>query len=320
MNAETPRRRGRTGGGILTTRPSSLFFSPRLGVSAFILLFLVPAARAAQEPKDADYLLHLPGIAGYHWVDKQMIAGLREGGYAGRIAVHDWTGDNAGLGALINREQHDREATRVATALEKRFRENPGRRIILTAHSGGTGIAVWALEKLPDDVQVDTVILLASALSPDYDLTAALKHVRGTMYALTSATDSIVLGVGTKTFGTIDGVKCEAAGKVGFTTPDGADEQEYAKLHQMPYQAEWLQLGNLGDHIGPLGRLFTRTVLTPIVLGRAPTRSQISNLKSRLSNLRSNLPLPRKQPPVGEQSHDPDPGVQQRRAPDPARQ
>jgi pimeloyl-ACP methyl ester carboxylesterase len=302
------------------TRPTPSFSSLRLGVSAFILLFLAPLAQAAQDPKDADYLLHLPGIAGYHWVDKQMIAGLREGGYDGRIAVHDWTGDNPGIGSLINREQHDREAQRVATALEKRYRENPKRRIILTAHSGGTGIAVWALEKLPDDVQIDTVILLASALSPTYDLTAALKHVRGTMYALTSATDAIVLGVGTKTFGTVDGVKCEAAGKVGFSMPDAADEAEYAKLKQMPYQAEWLQLGNIGDHIGPLGRLFTRTVLTPIVLGQAPTESQISNLKSRISNLRSSIPLPREQSAVGEQSQKPDPGVQQRRPADPARQ
>jgi pimeloyl-ACP methyl ester carboxylesterase len=292
----------------------------RLGVLAFILFLIQPAAYGAQDPKDADYLLHLPGIAGYHWVDKQMIAGLREGGYEGRIAVHDWPGDNAGLGALLNRERNDQEARRVADALTQRYRENPKRRIILTAHSGGTGIAVWALEKLPDDVRVDTVILLAAALSPEYDLTPALRHVRGKMFALTSETDSIVLGVGTKTFGTIDGVKCEAAGKVGFVMPEEADPAEYEKLDQMPYQAEWLRLGNLGDHVGPLGRLFTRTVLTPIVLGRTPpaVAPALSGLKRGVAAVKSAAPRGKATP--GRQADDRDGGVEQRRATDPAGQ
>jgi pimeloyl-ACP methyl ester carboxylesterase len=279
------------------------------------ILFLLPSpTRAAQDPKDADYLLHLPGIAGYHWVDKQMIAGLREGGYAGRIAVHDWPGDNAGLGALLNRQRNDQEAQRVAEALTKRYRENPKRRIILTGHSGGTGIAVWALEKLPDDVQVETVILLASALSPEYDLTPALRHVRGKMYALTSETDSVVLGVGTKTFGTIDGVKCEAAGKVGFTMPEDGDPAEYEKLEQMPYQAEWLRLGNLGDHVGPLGRLFTRTVLTPIVLGKPPPAvvPAVSGLKRGVAAVRS--AAPRGKPAPGDEAGQRDGAVDQRRS------
>jgi len=295
-----------------------------LRISSILALILTLSAHAADtkpDPAAQDYLLHLPGIAGYHWVDKQMIAGLREGGYEGRIAVHDWPGDNPGLGALFNREHNDREAQRVADALEKRYRENPDRRIILTSHSGGTGIAVWALEKLPDDVRVDTVILLASALSPEYDLTPALRHVRGKMYAVTSATDALVLGVGTKTFGTIDGVKCEAAGKVGFTMPAGADEAEYKKLVQMPYQPEWLQLGNIGDHIGTLGRLFARTVLTPIVMGKGPAlKSEISDLKSQISKLNPGARAPRAEKPApGERAKDRDTGVDQRRAADPAR-
>src|SRR5688500_17439871 len=67
------------------------------------------AEQKLQDPRTADYLLHLPGIAGYHWVDRTMIGGLRDGGYTGRLAVHDWPGDNAGLGALLARERNDRE-------------------------------------------------------------------------------------------------------------------------------------------------------------------------------------------------------------------
>ena len=53
----------------------------------FFFLFMRSVAQAAQDPKDADYLLHLPGIAGYHWVDKQMIAGLREDRFDGFLTV-----------------------------------------------------------------------------------------------------------------------------------------------------------------------------------------------------------------------------------------
>jgi pimeloyl-ACP methyl ester carboxylesterase len=237
---------------------------------AFILLSVAQVRAAPQtDPKDADYLLHLPGIGGYRWIDRQMVAGLRQGGYEGRMAVHDWTAEHEGLEALMNRPLHERQARRVADALVKRFRENPKRRIILTAHSGGAGIAVWALEALPDDVQVDTVILLASALSPDYDLTPALRHVRGKMYAFNSLLDTLVLGVGTRTFGTVDGVKCDASGRCGFALPEAADEGQYKKLVQVPYDAAWMALGNVGDHIGPMTAPFSRDILTPIVRGKA---------------------------------------------------
>ena len=232
------------------------------------LLLLAGVARAENTKPSSDYLLHLPGISGYHWVDKQLLAGLREGGFSGTIDVHDWTGDDPGLTSLFARERNEREAQIVADLIEKRFREHPKDRIVLTAHSGGTGILVWAMENLPKDVKVDTVLLLAPALSPRYDLTDALTHVRGGMYAFTSELDAFVLGTGTSTFGTIDGVKCDAAGRWGFEMPDGADPKQYEKLVPMPYDAKkWLREGNLGDHIGALNRRFARNVLSPLVAG-----------------------------------------------------
>ena len=233
--------------------------------------FTAPARAADPKPTN-DYLLHLPGIAGYHWVDKQMLLGLREGGVRGTIDVRDWPGDDAGLGALFGRQRNEREAQAVADTITARAREHPDARIVLTAHSGGTGILVWALEKLPADVRVDTVLLLAPALSPDYDLSKALKHVRGKMYSFTSELDAFVLGAGTSTFGTIDGVKCDAAGRWGFEMPDTADARQYEKLVPMPYKAEWMRDGNLGEHIGALSRRFSRNTLAPLVTGMPTTR------------------------------------------------
>ena len=67
-------------------------------------------------------------------------------------------------------------------------------------------------------------------------------------------------------FGTIDGVKSEAAGKVGFTMPDGGDARQYAKLVQYPFDRGWMKYGNLGDHIGMLNPEFSQHVLAPLVL------------------------------------------------------
>ena len=249
--------------------------SALLALTALVLAMAAPV-RAENRKAPEDYLLHLPGISGYHWLDKQFLAGLRGGGFAGDIDVRDWPGDEPGLAALFARRRNDAEAKVVADMIVERARTHPRVRIVLTGHSGGAGIAVWALEKLPADVKVDTVLLLAPALSPEYDLTKALGHVRGKVYAYTSTLDAVVLGAGTTTFGTIDGVKCSAAGRYGFVVPEDADvvpvvKEAYTKLVQMPYDAKWMREGNVGDHIGPMGFRFARNVVAQVVLtGEAP--------------------------------------------------
>jgi pimeloyl-ACP methyl ester carboxylesterase len=219
-----------------------------------------------------NYHLHLPGISGYRNIDRRLMGGLAEGGIDGKIEHYDWTTADPGLGSLLATKRNKDEANNVAQILLEHYRADPGARITVTAHSGGAGIVVWALERLPDDVSLDCVVLLAPALSPGYDLTKALKHVRGKVYAFSSESDGVVLGVGTSLFGTIDGVKTEAAGKVGFRQPAGADAQEYKKLVQLPHQQNWIrQYGNSGEHIGAMNRTFAREVIAPLILtGKMP--------------------------------------------------
>lgn len=248
----------------------SAAFSWRLGVLAAVVLF-VTGARGAEpatrpsESKDV-WLLHLPGIGGEMPIDHNMTAGLRDGGYPGAIEIYDWTEHDPGLAALLAHERNEREANQIAAMIEKRLKENPNLEITLTSHSAGTGLAVWALEKLPEKMQVQTLVLLASALSPRYDLTAALKHVRGKAYSYYSNGDTIVLGAGTKMFGTVDGVKSESAGLAGFSAPKGSDPKQYEKLVQVPYDKQWLRYGDTGDHIGCMSRSFAKHVLAPVVI------------------------------------------------------
>ena len=59
-------------------------------------------------------------------------------------------------------------------------------------------------------------VLLAPALSPEYDLTAALRAVSREMVVFWSPLDIFMLGMGTKVFGTADRVRTAGAGLVGF--------------------------------------------------------------------------------------------------------
>jgi pimeloyl-ACP methyl ester carboxylesterase len=235
----------------------------------------MPAPRVAVNTPQT-WLLHLPGIAGRRWVDDQLVFGLRDGGYDGALDVYDWTGEDPGLPSLFAYKRNQAEAQKVADLITDHVHKNPGDRIILTGHSGGTGIAVWALEKLPADVKIDEVILLASALSPTYDLSKALSHVTGHCYSFCSENDVLVLGAGTKMFGTIDGVKTEAAGHFGFIQPAAADPLQYAKLIQKPYDKSYLQYHNVGDHIGCMVRPFTHAIVAPLV---APTAADAGDDK-----------------------------------------
>lgn len=221
-------------------------------------------AEPTTQPADA-YLLHLPGIAGFRSIDKNLLQGLSQGGVTGTLAYYDWTIGDAGLAALYADSRNQDEAQRVANVIEKRFRTHPGAAINVTAHSGGAGIAVWALEKLPDDVQVNSLILLAPALSPAYDLSAAFRHVSGDVYVFYSELDP-VLGPGTFFFRTIDGVSTEAAGKKGFDIPLDADFDLYRKMVQIPYDPHWWRLGHIGDHISMMAPKFSRTVIAPLIL------------------------------------------------------
>jgi hypothetical protein len=243
----------------------------RLAANALLLqvfsLLLSAATACAAEPATRPYLLYLPGVGGFQGIDRGFLAGLRDGGVDAEMHVYDWTGDAKGVPALHSYEHNHKEAALVADALSARFHAHPDGRIVITSHSGGCAIAIWALEQLPPDVKVGFVLLLAPAISPDYDLSRALAHIDGKLSAFTSTGDELILGIGCRLCGTMDGKMTDAAGRVGFTRPPSADKLLYEKLDQHPYEKEWGWLGNFGDHIGPMSRPFAAKILTPLVVG-----------------------------------------------------
>jgi hypothetical protein len=168
-------------------------------------------------------------------------------------------------------------------AVADRFRaEHPVRPVYLVAKSGGSGAVIKALERVPPE-SIDRVILLAPALSPNYDLTAALRGVRREMFVFWSPLDVVVLGAGTRIFGTIDRIRSVSAGMVGFRPPRPArfltvpvsdssagtvedfSRQGYAKLRQVRWRPAMIRTGYFGGHIGPDSPAFLRMYIAPLL-------------------------------------------------------
>jgi hypothetical protein len=170
---------------------------------------------------------------------------------------------------LTDVANRDRQATLVAEAVRRFQAEESGAPVFLVGKSGGSGVVVKALEQL-DRESVERVVLLAPALSPGYDLTRVLRAVHREAVVFWSPLDVIILGAGTRVFGTIDRVKSVGAGMVGFVVPrpDDPDPEkirQYAKLRQIRWRRGMASAGYFGGHFGPDHPRFLRKYVVPFL-------------------------------------------------------
>lgn len=220
---------------------------------------------ARHQPFGADVaVFYVTGIGGVGSDCRSLRDGLTQAGFEGDWRVHDWTGGDFPLAALRNGRRQRAAARRLARSIELERRLRPDQRIVLVAHSGGAGVAVFALKRLSPGIDVDTVLLLAPALSRRYDLAPALARVSGAMVVFSSRHDGLVLGLGTSLFGTVEGVHGQAAGLTGFRRPGGVKHPGYQNLVHRPYREAWHRYGNDGGHFGALAKPFAAHVLAPM--------------------------------------------------------
>ncbi len=164
---------------------------------------------------------------------------------------------------LTRRENVLAQGERLAREVEVVRHERPGVPIYLVGKSGGSVVIVAALERLPSE-SVEAVVLLAPALSPDYDLGRALDAVRRELVVHWSPYDVVVLGIGTSLFGTIDRKHAAAAGQRGFDV-DKLTPERRAKLRQVRWRPEMMRVGYFGGHIATDNPLFLKKYVTPLL-------------------------------------------------------
>ena len=173
---------------------------------------------------------------------------------------------------LTNVANRESKAELLAQTIRRFHAKLPDVPIFLVAKSGGAGVLIRALEALEPET-VERAIMLAPALSPGYDLTSALRAVNRELVVFFSPLDLVVLGAGTRIFGTADRVRTASAGLRGFRGPTIAklpDPRQpstapYAKLRQVCWSPKMVATGNLGGHIGPDCPVFLKRYVVPLL-------------------------------------------------------
>ncbi len=214
----------------------------------------------------------LPGIEGKGPANRNIALGLEKGGASSAIEIFDWT---TGLPAayvvnLVTLERNKRQAAALADRIVAYRDLYPDRPVVLIGHSGGGGVAVLALEALPPGRQIDMAILLAPAISPDYDLSTALRRTRNGIVNFHSRRDVGFLGVGTTIFGRIDRRHGPSAGAVGFKPPEDLGEEDTALYRERLMQVGWdkslRKFGASGSHFGWVNQKFVATYLARLII------------------------------------------------------
>lgn len=201
----------------------------------------------------------LPGIEGRDLANENICRQLAAEGIPTAVELYDWTSP---AGPLINQtamSRNRRMALQLAEHIADYRRDYPGRPVYLIGHSGGTAIAVWAAEAMPAGQRLDGVILLASSLSPQYDLSQALAGTRG-LVNYYSHRDGALLGAGCSMVGTMDRQFTQAAGLVGF---DAAG----ANLKQIPFDSSMERVGHDGSHMSYCSSGFVTAYVAPLIKG-----------------------------------------------------
>jgi hypothetical protein len=194
--------------------------------------------------------------------------GLSDAGYRGWVEVYTWQTVTAADQMALSRNLE--KAAELAERIRLQKRHHPTVPVNIIALSAGTGLATFAMERLPEYVQVETVVFMGSSLSSRYDLTRALRRVNNRLYVLYSSKDGVL-----KHFvpiaGTVDRKDADygVAGLNGMFKPrrGGEDlDQQYAKVRNVAWRPEFARYGNNGRHISAVDRRFIGRYIAPVIL------------------------------------------------------
>jgi pimeloyl-ACP methyl ester carboxylesterase len=212
-----------------------------------------PAVRVDTRSIQPGIVILVEGIGGVDLLGASAGPAFRSAGLPHEIFRFVWTHGTGRLLTDLQDTQHilkkSHELAQLIRDLRARY---PGRPIYVVAKSGGTGLTLFALERLPPDT-VDRVVLLSAAVAPAFDLRGALRATRQGIVSFHSRHDQLVLNWGTSQFGTIDRYYGPSAGLNGFLIPtnlNDADHVLYGKLVQVPWQPRMLREGHTGTHVG----------------------------------------------------------------------
>lgn len=224
-----------------------------------------PRAPSAQE-KDPGIIFVVGGVGGLDLLGATCNWVLPKVGVTHEIRNFDW---QHGKGHVLLDLQDTRhflaKARELADLIEQARQGRPDRPVYLIAHSAGAGLVLAAAEMLPEK-SVSRIILLSAAVAPRYDLRPALRATRMGIVSFHSKHDTLVLGWGTKKFGTVDRFYGPSAGLTSFVVPADLEHQDvelYSRLIQLAWRPSLIMEGHTGGHHGTVMPWFISKEVVP---------------------------------------------------------
>jgi pimeloyl-ACP methyl ester carboxylesterase len=211
------------------------------------------------------------GAGGFGGTTRALRTALAEQGSPLAVQCFEWShGYGRVLADQMDCEHAQAEGRKLAQCVLAYRARCPGQPIYLVAHSAGSNVVLCAAGALPAG-SVERIVLLAPAVSADYDLRPALRCARSGIDVFYSERDWPCLGLGIGIIGTSDRRWSAAAGRVGFrpVIECPADAALYRQLHQHGWDPCVSWSGNTGGHYGSYRPGFLRAYVLPLLPARA---------------------------------------------------
>ena len=201
--------------------------------------------------------------------------GLEQAGYNGTFDEFVW---ETGLGVVADQVESvsakRAEAAKLAKQIVAYKNKYPDGPVHIMGLSAGTAIVAFTLEELPEKASVDTAVMLSGSISSSYDMTKALRRVKGDMYVTTSPHDRILTGA-VPALGSADRkmVGDDVVGVHAFHLPPGATPETrrlYHKIVVIGWRPDFIQYGDRGGHLDTTNASFIRHVIAPLVIREGP--------------------------------------------------
>ncbi len=240
-----------------------------LSSTVFCALFILAGILGGcSDPKKGPVVFYLDG-AGWYTSDGSVKKGLRDAGYNGHFRRYGWS---AMLGPA-----HDHFVTAkskgVAQGLARKIESvrarDPDGEVHVLGLSAGTAVILTALEQLDPGTSVDNVVLFSPTVSSRHDLTPAMRHVRGRLYATVSRYNGICRTLAVNA----DGQSGPPAGRAGFTLPSKvtrATQEAYSRVVNLPWQPDYMAFDWDGGHTSVTNRRMVASVIAPRLLSSQP--------------------------------------------------
>ncbi|HNO76652.1 MAG TPA: hypothetical protein PKN33_01225 [Phycisphaerae bacterium] len=203
--------------------------------------------------------------ASYFGAGPSVKSGLRNAGYDGEFRGFVWTSFLLWGADHLIAARSTLNAKNLAGYIERYYRDQPDGELTLMGLSAGSAVILNALERLPENMMVENVVLFQPSVSASHNLTPALLHVRGKLYATCSRRDAILATLGVNA----DGESGAPAGRSGFRIASGLttkQRQLYTKVVNLPWRRQYNKYGWRGGHVTSTSRKFVKHIIAPRVM------------------------------------------------------